>query len=125
MVVPRGVVVGVVELDEREPVVELCVEVPRPVVVDVLVLDEREPVFELCVEVPRPVVVVVALDEREPVLVVCVEVPRGAEALRSVRMVFGSAVLPVVRRVLAVDEVARWLGVPTVVVGLLPRVLPR
>lgn len=125
MVVPRGVVVVVVVLDEREPVLELCVEVPRPVVVDVLVLDEREPVFELCVEVPRPVVVVVALDEREPVVVVCVEVPRGAEALRSVNMVLGSAVLPVVRRVLAVEEVARWLGLPTVVVGLLPRVLPK
>lgn len=75
---------------------------------------------------PRPVVVVVLLDERWPLLDDdWVEVPRGAEALRSVRMVFGSAVLPVVRRVLAVDEVARWLGLPTVVVGLLPRVLPK
>jgi hypothetical protein len=57
--------------------------------------------------------------------VVCVEVPRGAEALRSVNMVLGSAVLPVVRRVLAVEDVARWLGLPMVVVGLLPRVLPK
>jgi hypothetical protein len=40
-------------------------------------------------------------------------------------MVLGLAVLPVVRRVLAVDDVAIVVGLDTVVVGLPPRVLPR
>ena len=41
------------------------------------------------------------------------------------RIVFGLAVLPVVRRVLAVEEVANWVGLPAVTVGCPPRVLPR
>ena len=71
------------------------------VLLDVEELVPRVVVLLLWVEVPRPEVVVeVLLDERWPLLDDdWVEVPRGAEALRSVRMVFGSAVLPVVRRV--------------------------
>lgn len=40
-------------------------------------------------------------------------------------MVFGLAVLPVVRRVLAVEDVANCVGLPLVTVGRPPRVLPR
>ena len=102
---------------ERPLVVPVEVAVERLLVVPEVDWDERE---ELCCVAPCRVVDV-WLD---------VAWVRGLDAAwrllaSRVTMVLGVAVLPVVRRVLAVEEVANCVGGLTVVVGLPPRVLPR
>jgi len=106
----------VVVLDWRVVVPLLDVPDWRVVVDDVrLLLDEFDE-LELRVDVP-----LLAL-----VCLLPVDVVAAWRLLASrVMMVFGFAVLPVVRRVLAVDDVANCVGLPSVTVWRPPRVLPR